>query len=84
MCEEFKNELKKCLEVKKKEMVSFINQNMTSKEINRIGEEIITIMPNMGDIAMIEIKISNTRDTTIIQETPKIKRYRQEPLDYPI
>ncbi len=61
MCEEFKNELKKCLEVKKQEMVSFINQNMTPKEINRIGEEIITIMPNMGDIAMIEIKISNRR-----------------------
>ena len=45
------------LKDKKDEMVEFINRYMSKKDINRIGEDIIRIMPCRGDIAKIKLDI---------------------------
>ncbi len=43
------------LKDKEYEMLEFINRYMSKKDINRIGEDIIRIMPCRGDIAKIKL-----------------------------
>jgi hypothetical protein len=45
------------LDKKTLEMCEFLNKYMTQDERNRIGEDIVRIMPNKGDIAMIKMDI---------------------------
>ena len=45
------------LKDKKDEMVEFLNRYMSKEDINRIGEDIIRIMPCRGDIAKIKLDI---------------------------
>lgn len=45
------------LDKKTLEMCEFLNKYMTQDERNRIGEDIVRIMPNKGDIAMIKMEI---------------------------
>lgn len=45
------------LEKKELEMCVFLNRYMSQEERNRIGEDIVRIMPNKGDIAMIKMEI---------------------------
>jgi NADH:ubiquinone oxidoreductase subunit B-like Fe-S oxidoreductase len=45
------------LKDKEEEMIEFINRYMSKKDINRIGEDIIRIMPCRGDIAIIKLNI---------------------------
>lgn len=45
------------LKDKENEMIEFINRYMSKKDINRIGEDIIRIMPCRGDIAKIKLDI---------------------------
>jgi hypothetical protein len=46
----------KMLEDKEQEMVEFLNKYMSQEERNRIGEDIVRIMPNIADLAHIEVK----------------------------
>lgn len=41
------------LMVKREEMLKFINKYMNKEDIERIGHDIISIMPDKGDIAKI-------------------------------
>jgi hypothetical protein len=43
------------LKDKEYEMLEFINRYMSKKDINRIGEDVIRIMPCRGDIAKIKL-----------------------------
>jgi hypothetical protein len=43
------------LKDKECEMLEFINRYMSKKDINRIGEDIIRIMPCRGDVAKIKL-----------------------------
>jgi hypothetical protein len=43
------------LKDKEDEMLEFINRYMSKKDINRIGEDVIRIMPCRGDIAKIKL-----------------------------
>ena len=52
---ELEEEILIMLERKQKEMCEFLNEYMTQKERNRIGEYIVRIMPNKGDVAMIKM-----------------------------
>ncbi len=52
---ELEEEILIMLERKQKEMCEFLNEYMTQKERNRIGEDIVRIMPNKGDVAMIKM-----------------------------
>ena len=45
------------LKDKEDEMTEFINRYMSKKDINRIGEDIIRIMPCRGDIAKIKLDL---------------------------
>ena len=45
------------LKDKEDEMIEFINKYMSKKDINRIGEDIIRIMPCRGDIAKIKLDL---------------------------
>lgn len=45
------------LKDKEYEMIKFINRYMSKKDINRIGEDIIRIMPCRGDIAKIKLDL---------------------------
>ena len=45
------------LKDKEDEMIEFINRYMSKKDINRIGEDIIRIMPCRGDIAKIKLDL---------------------------
>jgi hypothetical protein len=45
------------LEKKELEMCEFLNKYMSQDERNRIGEDIVRIMPNCADIAKIKIKL---------------------------
>ena len=47
----------KMLKDKEDEMVEFINRYMSKKDLNRIGEDIIRIMPCRGDIAKIKLDL---------------------------
>ena len=50
------------LDKKELEMCEFLNKYMTQDERNRMGEDIVRIMPNKGDIAMIKMKILTSED----------------------
>lgn len=43
------------LEQKKQEMIMFLNLYMNDKTRHNIGEDIIRLMPNPGDIAMLQM-----------------------------
>jgi len=45
------------LEKKELEMCEFLNRYMSQDERNRIGEDIVRIMPNCADIAKIKIEL---------------------------
>ena len=45
------------LEKKELEMCEFLNIYMSDEERNRIGEDIIRIMPNFADISKIKIEL---------------------------
>ncbi len=45
------------LKDKEDEMIEFINRYMSKKDINRICEDIIRIMPCRGDIAKIKLDL---------------------------
>ena len=47
----------KMLKDKEDEMLEFINRYMSKKDINRIGDDIIRIMPCRGDIVKIKLDI---------------------------
>ncbi len=45
------------LKSKMKEMSDFLNQYMSQDERNRIGEDIMRIMPSEADLAKVEMEI---------------------------
>jgi hypothetical protein len=45
------------LEKKELEMCEFLNKYMSQDERDRIGEDIVRLMPNCADIAKIKIKL---------------------------
>lgn len=53
------NQIIEMLEAKQKEMIDFLNQHLSDADRQRIGEDIIRIMPNAGDIAKIQILNTN-------------------------
>lgn len=53
--DEYDEMLCKMLKDKEDEMIEFINRYMSKKDINRIGEDIVRIMPCRGDIAKIKL-----------------------------
>jgi|TARA_R110000782_G_scaffold164346_5_gene256386 hypothetical protein len=53
--EEYDLQIIKMLEDKKKQMMDFIAIYMPLEEQIRIGHDIIDIMPNQGDIAIIKL-----------------------------
>lgn len=54
---EYDEKICQMLKDKEEEMIEFINRYMSKKDINRIGEDIIRIMPCRGDIAIIKLNI---------------------------
>ena len=54
---EYDEKICQMLKDKENEMVEFLNRYMSKKDINRIGEDIIRIMPCSGDIAKIKLDI---------------------------
>lgn len=54
---EYDEKICQMLKDKENEMIEFINRYMSKKDINRIGEDIIRIMPCRGDIAKIKLDI---------------------------
>ena len=55
--DEYDEKICQMLKDKEDEMIEFINRYMSKKDINRIGEDIIRIMPCRGDIARIKLDI---------------------------
>lgn len=55
--DEYDEKICQMLKDKENEMIEFINRYMSKKDINRIGEDIIRIMPCRGDIAKIKLDI---------------------------
>lgn len=55
--EETYNEILNMLKRKETEMVKFLNRYMSDHDRQRIGEDIIRIMPNGGDLANIQMKL---------------------------
>ena len=55
--DEYDEKICQMLKDKEDEMLEFINRYMSKKDINRIGEDIIRIMPCRGDIAKIKLDI---------------------------
>ena len=55
--DEYDEKICQMLKDKEDEMLEFINRYMYKKDINRIGEDIIRIMPCRGDIAKIKLDI---------------------------
>ena len=55
--DEYDERICQMLKDKEDEMLEFINRYMSKKDINRIGEDIIRIMPCRGDIAKIKLDI---------------------------
>jgi hypothetical protein len=51
------NRIISLLESKEQEMVEFLNRYLSKSERTRIGEDIVRIMPNKGDIAKIKLDI---------------------------
>ena len=49
--------LEKMLKDKEQEMCDFLNRYLSDSERVRIGEDIVRIMPNKGDIAKIKLDI---------------------------
>lgn len=54
---ELEQEILVLLEKKQEEMCDFLNKYMTLEERNRIGDDIVRIMPNKGDVSMIKMKL---------------------------
>lgn len=55
--DEYDEKICQMLKDKEDEMIDFINRYMSKKDINRIGEDIVRIMPCRGDIAKIKLDI---------------------------
>ena len=55
--DEYDEKICQMLKDKEDEMIEFINQYMSKKDMNRIGEDIIRIMPCRGDIAKIKLDL---------------------------
>jgi hypothetical protein len=55
--DEYDEKICQMLKNKEDEMLEFINRYMSKTDINRIGEDIIRIMPCRGDIAKIKLDI---------------------------
>ena len=60
--DEYDEKICQMLKDKEYEMIEFINIYMSKKDINRIGEDIIRIMPCRGDIAKIKLDILTERN----------------------
>ena len=54
--DEYDEQICQMLKDKEDEMIEFINRYMSKKDINRIGEDIIRIMPCRGDVAKIKLE----------------------------
>jgi hypothetical protein len=59
--DEYDEKICQMLKDKEKEMTDFINQYLSKKDINRIGEDIIRIMPQRGDIAKIKLDMISSK-----------------------
>jgi hypothetical protein len=55
--DQYDEEICKMLKEKEEEMIEFINNYMSKKDINRIGDDIVRIMPCRGDIAKIKLDL---------------------------
>ena len=54
---EIENLINEMLDKKELEMCNFLNAHLSDLDRRRIGEDIIRIMPNRGDIAQIQITL---------------------------
>jgi hypothetical protein len=52
-CNKFKKSVESLLEDKENEMISFLTETLSPNEWAIIGEEVLRIMPDKGDIAKI-------------------------------
>lgn len=64
--DDYDEQICKMLKDKEDEMIEFLKKYLSQKEMDRIGDDIIRIMPCRGDVA--KIKLDNI--TRIITNTP--------------